>query len=81
MGRPSNSTSFASRESLLISISRLNRQVGGMQALLSSRIGVPHQAYVTGLVIEDPIRRYILADEVGLGKTIEAGIILQDTLA
>ena len=81
-GRPSEFKQFASRESLLISTSRLNRQVGGMQALLSSRIEVfPHQAYVTGLVIEDPIRRYILADEVGLGKTIEAGIILQDILS
>lgn len=31
-------------------------------------------------VLRDPMRRYILADEVGLGKTIEAGIILHDLL-
>jgi ATP-dependent helicase HepA len=81
-GRPSEFKQFASRENLLISTSRLKRQVGGLQALLSSRIEVfPHQAFVTGLVIEDPIRRYILADEVGLGKTIEAGVILQDRLS
>ena len=81
-GRPTDFKQFASRENLMISTSRLRRQVGGLQALLSSRIEVfPHQAFVTGLVIEDPIRRYILADEVGLGKTIEAGIILQDRLS
>ena len=81
-GRPTEFKQFVSRENLLISTARLNRQVGGLRALLSSRIEVfPHQAFVTGLVIEDPIRRYILADEVGLGKTIEACTILQDRLS
>lgn len=81
-GRPTDFKQFASRENLMISTARLKRQVGGLQALLSSRIQVfPHQAFVTGLVIDDPIRRYILADEVGLGKTIEAGTILQDRLS
>jgi hypothetical protein len=41
----------------------------------------PHQAFVAGTVILDPRRRYILADEVGLGKTIEAGIVIHDLLA
>ena len=61
---------------------RFNRQVGGLRALLASRIDLyPHQAFVAGTVILDPVRRYILADEVGLGKTIEAGIILHDLLS
>ena len=53
----------------------------GLTALLSSRIDLrPHQAFVAGTVLLDRIPRYILADEVGLGKTIEAGIIIHDIL-
>jgi ATP-dependent helicase HepA len=73
---------FAARYRLLTALTRFNRQVGGLRALLASRIELhPHQAFVAGTVILDPIRRYILADEVGLGKTIEAGIILHDLLS
>lgn len=54
----------------------------GIRALIGSRIDLmPHQAYVAGVVMLDHRRRYILADEVGLGKTIEAGIIIHDLLA
>jgi ATP-dependent helicase HepA len=35
---------------------------------------------VAGVVTGDWRRRYILADEVGLGKTIEAGIVIHDLL-
>ena len=31
-------------------------------------------------VLEDPKQRYLLADEVGLGKTIEAGLIIRQHL-
>ena len=31
-------------------------------------------------VLEDPLRRYVLADEVGLGKTIEAGFVVRQTM-
>jgi ATP-dependent helicase HepA len=49
-----------------------------MSALFSSNIDfLPHQVEVARRVLEDPIQRYLLADEVGLGKTIEAGIILR----
>lgn len=73
---------FAARHRLLVALGRYNRQVGGLHALLSSRVDLhPHQAFVAGTVILDPVRRYILADEVGLGKTIEAGIIIHDLLS
>lgn len=44
--------------------------VGGRMALL------PHQFYVAHQIAERPIPRVLLADEVGLGKTIEAGLAL-----
>jgi ATP-dependent helicase HepA len=73
---------FSARAKLLQAYSEVVRQAGGDQALLSSRIDVrPHQAYVAGVILQDRIRRYILADEVGLGKTVEAGVILQDLLS
>jgi len=53
----------------------------GMTGLLSSRIRLfHHQVEVTRRVLEDPVQRYLLADEVGLGKTIEAGIVLRQFL-
>lgn len=81
-GRTDPFLCFQARHNLLSALSRFNRQVGGLRALLASRIDLhPHQAFVAGTVILDPVRRYILADEVGLGKTIEAGIIIHDLLA
>jgi ATP-dependent helicase HepA len=53
----------------------------GMTGLISSNIELlPHQVEVVRRVLEDPIQRYLLADEVGLGKTIEAGAILRQYL-
>lgn len=50
----------------------------GMSALLSSAIELEaHQVEVVRRVLQDPIQRYLLADEVGLGKTIEAGILIR----
>jgi ATP-dependent helicase HepA len=53
----------------------------GMTGLFSANIDLfPHQVEVVRRVLEDPIQRYLLADEVGLGKTIEAGAILRQFL-
>lgn len=50
----------------------------GMSALLSSAIELEaHQIEVVRKVLQDPIQRYLLADEVGLGKTIEAGVLIR----
>lgn len=50
----------------------------GMTALLSSAINlVDHQINTTKKILHDPIQRYLLADEVGLGKTIEAGVLIR----
>ena len=53
----------------------------GMGAALSSSIQLhSHQLDAARRVLEDPIQRYLLADEVGLGKTIEAGIVIRQIL-
>ncbi len=53
----------------------------GISALLSSAIELePHQVEVVRRILTDHTQRYLLADEVGLGKTIEAGIIIRQTV-
>ena len=44
----------------------------------SSIITLPHQILVLSRAMSDSRVRYLLADEVGLGKTIEAGLILRE---
>ncbi|MCV6072035.1 SNF2-related protein, partial [Escherichia coli] len=38
----------------------------------------PHQLAVVRRVLQDKDPKYILADEVGLGKTIEAGMVIRE---
>ena len=53
----------------------------GLTALLSASVELaPHQVNVVRRVLNDPIQRYLLADEVGLGKTIEACAIVRQAL-
>ncbi len=74
--------SFRCREALRAAHLQNLRQGGHLMALLSARIDLhPHQAFVAGTVLDDRRRRYILADEVGLGKTIEAGVVIHDMLS
>ncbi|MFC4034630.1 protein DpdE [Streptomyces polygonati] len=50
-------------------------------ALLSSAVEIyPHQIRAAMTVLSDPVQRYLLADEVGLGKSIEAGYVIRQTL-
>nr|WP_284698535.1 helicase-related protein [Thermomonas mangrovi] len=44
----------------------------------SSVVPLPHQLYALNRAMSSPRVRYLLADEVGLGKTIEAGLILRE---
>jgi ATP-dependent helicase HepA len=55
-----------------------HRKNRGLSALVSSSVElVAHQASVIYRVLLDPFQRYLLADEVGLGKTIEAGVLIK----
>ncbi|HZW88945.1 MAG TPA: helicase-related protein [Myxococcaceae bacterium] len=61
------------RQALTLDEERRNDALG---ALLASRVMVkPHQVGVVQRVLSARQPRFILADEVGLGKTIEAGMI------
>jgi ATP-dependent helicase HepA len=73
-GQPGPASAFALRSRVL----RLEalRRADGLGALLSSRVHVlPHQVGAAGRVLADRMPRFVLADEVGLGKTVEAGLV------
>jgi ATP-dependent helicase HepA len=66
------------RSGFIHSVYCQRRACGGMPGLLSSSIDlVEHQIAVVRRVLQDPFQRYLLADEVGLGKTIEAGTLIR----
>lgn len=52
-----------------------------LKGLLGARVGlIPHQLYIAHEVGKRFAPRVLLADEVGLGKTIEAGLIIHQQL-
>jgi SNF2 family DNA or RNA helicase/HKD family nuclease len=54
----------------------LTSNKGGQLSNARTQI-LPHQIFAAYRVVSSPLRRYLLADEVGLGKTIEAGMVWQ----
>ena len=54
---------------------------GILSSLSSGIIPLPHQIHVLNRVLETNHIRYLLADEVGLGKTIEAGMVVKELKA
>lgn len=57
------------------------RRTHGLAGLISARVQLlQHQVEVIRRVTSDPVQRYLLADEVGLGKTIEACAIARQHL-
>ena len=59
----------------------LERRADALGALFASRVFVkPHQVSVAHQVLSAAQPRFVLADEVGLGKTIEAGLVLSGLL-
>ncbi len=73
-GRAADAKNFLLRRAALqLDDERRNDALG---ALLASRVMVkPHQVGVVQRVLSSRRPRFVLADEVGLGKTIEAGMI------
>ena len=69
------------RQRIVSSLLKQRAACRGLSAVLSSKVEfVPHQLNVARRVLEDPLQRYLLADEVGMGKTIEAGFIIRQFL-
>lgn len=70
---------FALRVATLQQLDRL--QQSPARGLIGSRTSLlPHQVYIAAEVGRRHAPRVLLADEVGLGKTIEAGMIIQQQL-
>lgn len=86
MSWPSAVTRAASFENARLPLLRnLIAQRGasaGISALLSSAVEIyAHQVRAALTILGDPVQRYLLADEVGLGKTIEAGYVIRQVLS
>lgn len=68
----------ASRSQFVRAVTAQRAACRGMGALLSSSVQLAdYQFNVVRKILQDPIQRYLLADEVGLGKTIEAGLLIR----
>ncbi len=69
------------RNSAISALLSLRSAARGLTALASAGVElVTYQVAAVRRVLTDPIQRYLLADEVGLGKTIEAGLIVRQHL-
>lgn len=78
-GQIDNNNLYELRQLCFRQMTRLRQRpfyglLGGRTSLL------PHQLYIAYQVTQDAMPRALLADEVGLGKTIEAGLILHRLL-
>src|SRR5579859_3186242 len=69
---------FDGRSRIVRHFSAQRAAFGGLTGLASSAVELlEHQVTIIRRILRDPIERYLLADEVGLGKTIEAGILIR----
>ena len=61
-------------------LSKVRNEISGgfISTLSNNIIPLPHQLHVLDKALSGDKIRYILADEVGLGKTIEAGMVIQE---
>ena len=69
------------RSRFLRAISDQHAAVEGLTGIGSAGIRLfSHQVTAARRVLLDPVQRYLLADEVGLGKTMEAGMVMRQRL-
>ena len=73
---------FHDARSDLLAVLVRQRQVSrGLSGIISAPIRLyHHQVDTVARVLADPVIRYLLADEVGLGKTIEAGLVIRQVM-
>jgi ATP-dependent helicase HepA len=69
---------FDGRSQIVRYLATQRAAFGGLSGLASSAVELlEHQVATVRRILADPVGRYLLADEVGLGKTIEAGILIR----
>lgn len=79
--RPSNSQAGMSYVRYIAIAARIKEEMAQKRLLApyeSSLIPLPHQILVLEKVMQGTQTRFMLADEVGMGKTIEAGLVLKE---
>jgi len=79
--RQVNANEYYLRYVAMLSKIKSETSEGILSKLASGVIPLPHQLHVLNRAVSDNNVRYILADEVGLGKTIEAGLIIEELKA
>jgi len=79
--RQVNASEYYLRYVAMLSKIKSETSEGILSKLSSGIIPLPHQLHVLSRAVSDNNVRYILADEVGLGKTIEAGLIIKELKA
>ena len=79
--RQVNANEYYLRYVAMLSKIKSETSEGILSKLSSGVIPLPHQLHVLNRAVSDNNVRYILADEVGLGKTIEAGLIFEELKA
>lgn len=64
----------------IVTSARINNELanGILSSIGDSIIPLPHQIYALNRALSSNQIRYLIADEVGLGKTIEAGLIIKE---
>ncbi|KFA89880.1 SNF2-related protein [Archangium violaceum] len=69
---------FFARRDLRDTLYELHRDSEGIPTLFGARVRpLAHQLYAVRRILWNRAPRFVLADEVGLGKTIEAGYVIQ----